>query len=151
MKNHVIKIGHSSEESATIMEQHYKKHQGSVSHGEASCNIYSITLYPDNPNVKLTENFQNRLKEIDLAEEDFEKNQAMRSFIQEFGTHFGKKTTMGVGLKFENRWTSEETKRNSEAKLHKCNSENGAKFFGMQLEDDTKDCADANLTITSGI
>ena len=41
MKNHVIKIGHSSEESATIMEEHYKKHQGSVSHGEARCNIYT--------------------------------------------------------------------------------------------------------------
>ena len=57
------------------MLEHYEKHQGSVSHGEARCNIYTITLYPDNPNVKLSENFQNRLKDIDLAEEIPEKDE----------------------------------------------------------------------------
>ena len=132
------------------MLEHYEKHQGSVSHGEARCNIYTITLYPDNPNVKLSENFQNRLKDIDLAEEIPEKDEAMRSFIQEFGTHYGKKTIMGVGLKFENRWTNAETEFNSEIKLNRCTAQNGARILGMQLQDDTKDCANANLAITTG-
>ena len=90
------------------------------------------------------------LFDIDLAEEIPEKDEAMRSFIQEFGTHYGKKTIMGVGLKFENRWTNAETEFNSEIKLNRCTAENGAKFFGMQLQDDTKDCANANLAITTG-
>ena len=132
------------------MLEHYEKHQGSVTHGEARCNIYTITLYPDNPNVKLSENFQNRLKDIDLAEEIPEKDEAMRSFIQEFGTHYGKKTIMGVGLKFENRWTNAETEFNSEIKLNRCTAQNGARILGMQLQDDTKDCANANLAITTG-
>ena len=132
------------------MLEHYEKQEGSVTHGEARCNIYTITLYPENPNVKLTENFQNRLKEIDLAKTNPEKDEAMRSFIKEFGTHYGKKTIMGVGLKFENRWTSTETKHHSETKLNRCTAENGARILGMQLQDDTKDCANANLAITTG-
>ena len=74
----------------------------------------------------------------------------MKTFIQEFGTHYGKKTTMGVGLKFETRWTREETKFHSETKLNHCNSRNGARFAGMQLEDDTEDCIGTSLDVTTG-
>ena len=146
----IFSRGHGSNESASHMEEHYKKHEGSVSHGEARCNVYAVTVYPDNPNVRLTENFQNRIKEIDLAASGDEKDAAMKTFIQEFGTHYGKKTTMGVGLKFESRWRKEESKFNSETKLNRCNTRNGAKFFGMQLEDDTEDCIGTSLDVSEG-
>ena len=85
-----------------------------------------------------------------MADRPSEKQSAMKKFINEFGTHYAKKTVMGVGLKFETRWTQEEKQYNSETKLNKCTSVMGAKLFGMQLEDDTKDCDEGSLGISTG-
>ena len=56
----IFSKGHGTNEVASFMEKHYEKHQGKVSHAEARCNIYAVTIYPENPSVRLSENFKNR-------------------------------------------------------------------------------------------
>ena len=133
------KNGHS--ESSTSLNEFFSKEGGSISRSEARCSIYDVTIDIDDPSLKLHQGFIEAIKIIDLAQSKTEKETVMKDFIGKFGTHFSKKTVMGIGTQFETRFTEGETKKHDRETRNFCSSSSGGfHLFGFHYDHSKKKC-----------
>ena len=95
--------GEEDSESSSSLEKFFSKEGGSISRSEAKCSVFDVTIDIDDPSLRLHDGFIEAVKNIDLATTKSEKETAMKSFIDKFGTHFQKKSVMGIGYEFETR------------------------------------------------
>ena len=131
--------GHS--ESSTSLNQFYSKESGSISRSEARCSIYDVTIDIEDSSLKLHQGFIDSIKIIDLAQSVTDKKTVMKHFIDKFGTHFSKKTVMGIGTQFETRFTEEETKKHDKETRNKCSSSSGGfHIFGFGTDHSETKC-----------
>ena len=98
-----VNVGMGDTDSTLDMEYFFNQEGGSVSRSRLACSIYDVTVNIENPNLKLHSGFIADIKRIDLAETEAEKKKIMKSFIHNYGTHYAKKSEMGVGMEFETR------------------------------------------------
>ena len=95
--------GEEDSESSSSLEKFFSKEGGSISRSEAKCSVFDVTIDIDDPSLRLHDGFIEAVKIIDLATTKSEKKDAMIDFIKKFGTHFQKKSVMGIGYEFETR------------------------------------------------
>ena len=98
-----INVGFGNTDSSLDLEKFFNQEGGSVSRSRIECDIYDVTVNIDNPHLKLTSGFINDIKKIDKAEGDEDKRVVMKSFIHNYGTHYARKSIMGIGMEFETR------------------------------------------------
>ena len=98
-----INVDSGNTDSSLDMEYFFNQEGGSVSRSSIACNIYDVTVNIDNPNLRLHSGFIADIKRIDLATTEAEKKAVMHSFIENYGTHYAKKSEMGIGMQFETR------------------------------------------------
>ena len=98
-----VNVGNGNTDSNSDMAYFFNQEGGSVSRSRIACNIYDVTVNINNPNLKLHSGFIADIKRIDLAKTDAGKKAVMFSFIDNYGTHYAKKSEMGVGMEFETR------------------------------------------------
>ena len=98
-----VNVGDGNTDSSSDMAKFFNEEEGSVSRSRIACNIYDVTVDIDNPNLKLHSGFISDVKKIDLAKTDTQKKTVMKDFIDKYGTHYAKKSKMGVGMEFETR------------------------------------------------
>ena len=133
--------GNGDTESSTSLNEFYSKESGSISRSEARCSIYDVTIDIEDSSLKLHQGFIDSIKKIDLAQSTTDKKTVMKDFIDKFGTHFSKKTVMGIGTQFETRFTEEETKKHDKETRNKCSSSSGGfHIFGFGTDDSEKEC-----------
>ena len=92
-------------DSSTSLEEFFHKEMGSISRSEAKCSICDVSVNIDNPSLELHSGFINAVRAIDLAVTDSDKRETMEDFIKKFGTHYSRKTVMGIGTEFETRYS----------------------------------------------
>ena len=95
--------GNGDSEKFSSLEEFFSKEGGSISRSEARCSVFDVTIDIDDSNLKLHPGFIDAVKVVDLATTKSEKEAAMKSFINKFGTHFQQKSVMGIGTEFETR------------------------------------------------
>ena len=128
-------------ESSTSLNDFFSKEGGSVSRSEARCSIYDVTIDIDDPSLKLHQGFIKAIKIIDLAQSKTDKETVMKDFIGKFGTHFSKKTVMGIGTQFETRFTEEETIKHDRETRNECSSNSGGfNIFGFHAHHSQTKC-----------
>ena len=98
-----VNVGDGNTDSSFGMEKFFNQEGGSVSRTRIACNIYDVTVDIYNPKLKLHNGFISNIKLIDLAKTDAQKETVMKSFIHNYGTHYAKKSKMGVGMEYETR------------------------------------------------
>ena len=99
---------------------------GSIARSSATCSIYKVIVDIDEPSLNLHSSFIQAIRDIDLAKTDNEKELAMETFIEKFGTHYAQSSMMGVGVNFETRYTEQETMEHDDQTLKECNTESGS-------------------------
>ena len=95
--------GNGDSESSSSLEEFFTKEGGSISRSEARCSVFDVTIDIDDSNLRLHPGFIDAVKIVDLATTDSEKEAAMQSFVSKFGTHYQRKSVMGIGTEFETR------------------------------------------------
>ena len=95
--------GEEDSESSSSLEEFFSKEGGSISRSEARCSVFDVTIDIDDSNLRLHPGFIDAVKIVDLATTDSEKEAAMQSFVSKFGTHYQRKSVMGIGTEFETR------------------------------------------------
>ena len=113
------------DEGTKDLEKFFQNERGSISRSTAKCSVYDVTIDIHDSSLALTPNFKEGIKKIDKAETDEEKDMTMKQFISDFGTHFARKSTMGIGIQFETRYTELETIQHDQNTLRKCNTRTG--------------------------
>ena len=96
-------LGEPNSKAISSLQDFLTKEGGSVSKSKARCSIYDVTIDIDDLSLTLHSDFVNGLKAIDLANSDSEKEEVMKKFISQFGTHYSKQSIMGIGTEFETR------------------------------------------------
>ena len=69
----------------------------------------------------------------------------MRRFINEFGTHYSSTSELGTKLTIERRYTASERSSVDDNQLKDCNTKAGLKIIGLQAEIDKVKCASNDL------
>ena len=95
--------GNGDSESSSLLEEFFSKEGGSISRSEARCSVFDVTIDIDDSNLRLHPGFIDAVKIVDLATTNSEKEAAMQSFVSKFGTHYQRKSVMGIGTEFETR------------------------------------------------
>jgi len=66
----------------------------------------------------------------------------MQYFIDNYGTHYAKKSEMGVGMEFETRYNREETRDSTVEQRNKCNNKSkGFSVFGIGASSESNECS----------
>ena len=76
--------------------------------GKAQCFVYDVVVDIEHPSLVLHSSFAEAIKKIDRAVSKAEAKESMKNLMDNFGTHYSKKTKMGVGLEFETRFTEKD-------------------------------------------
>ena len=140
--------GQTETEKSSALGVFFHKEKGSISHSQAKCSLYEVFIDIDEPSLSLHPSFIEAVKNIDLAESEAEKDNAMKNFITKFGTHYAKEAVMGIGVDFETRYNQEETKTFSKADREDCNSEKGGvNIFGFSVEANDNKLAKLQATL----
>ena len=112
-------------EGTKALEKFFQYERGSISRSTARCNVYDVSIDIQDSSLALTPNFMEAIKTIDKAASSEDKDLAMKQFISNFGTHFAKKSIMGIGIEFETRFNEKETIEYDPDTLKKCNTRSG--------------------------
>ena len=96
-------IGNGDTDSSLDMERFFSEEGGSISKSSIACKVYVTSIDISNPSLTLHSGFINAIKTIDLAKSDSYKKVVMHSFIESYGTHYAKRSVMGVGTEFQTR------------------------------------------------
>merc|ERR1719369_598135 len=128
-------------DDADSMQKFFSKEGGSISHTEAICSIYDVTVDINDQSLSLYPSFVDAVKRIDLAVTPREKETVMKKFIEDYGSHYARKSVMGVGISFETRFTEQETKENDVETRNKCASQSGgSSIFGASFGHGSENC-----------
>ena len=95
--------GEENTDSNSDIEYFFENEGGSISRSSVHCSIYDVLLDIKESSLTLTTSFIDSIKSIDKAKTIMEMENAMKKFIQLFGTHYSKQTVMGMGVEFETR------------------------------------------------
>jgi hypothetical protein len=114
-----ISVGYSDKEGR--LQRFFKKENGSVTKGKARCSVYDVVIDIEHPSLVLHSSFAEAIKKIDRASSEAEAKESMKNLIDNFGTHYSKKTTMGVGVEFETRFTEKDNLANDVKTKDSCN------------------------------
>jgi len=133
------------------MEAFFHHERGSVSHTKLKCSTYEVSVNINHPNLKLEAGFIEAIKKIDASTTDQEKSNAMHEFISMFGTHYAKKTIMGIGADFETRYNEEETLNYDSNTRNECSSHSGGfRIFGIGKRTSSSKCKGLSDDATTG-
>ena len=97
-------------------------YKGEIVLAEATCITNSVSI-SDAVRPVFTSNFIQHLVEMDIAassENTTQEENAVRSFIREFGTHFIKTTKLGAQLIYERRYQTKSESRDEQLARSKC-------------------------------
>lgn len=140
----------------------FTKERGSIAISQAICSTHRVDLQ-SNSASKFTQPFIEAIKGmhychtiqpksyyssgLHLASKKSEliQNSEIKRFIDEFGTHYATSTVLGVKLHAERRYSFQERSSNSDEDLKKCNTANGVKIVGMQINPDLVKCNSPSL------
>ena len=103
-------------------EKVFEEYNGEIVLAEATCIIESVSI-ADAVRPVYTQNFINHLMIMDEASASDDttlKRNAVKNFINEFGTHFMKTTKLGAQLTFERRFESKSNTVGEELARSKC-------------------------------
>merc|ERR1719369_1415995 len=138
-------------DDADSMQKFFSKEGGSISHTEAICSIYDVTVDINDQSLSLYPSFVDAVKRIDLAVTPREKETVMKKFIEDYGTHYASQSVMGVGISFETRYTEQETLDYDEEKRNECSSHSGGEsILGFSDGEASKNCTDSLGDTTKG-
>ena len=112
-------------EGTKALEKFFQNERGSISRSTARCSVYDVSIDIQDSSLALTPKFLEAIKKIDKATTSEDKDLVMKQFISDFGTHFAKMSTMGIGIEFETRYTEKETIDHESKTLKKCNTRSG--------------------------
>jgi len=133
------------------MEAFFNGEGGSISHSQVKCSMYEVMVDIHDSSLSLTSSFIEAIKRIDLATTEGEKDNAMKDLISNFGTHYAKKTLMGIGVYFETRYNEEEKITHDSQTRNECSSRSGGfSIFGIGLGSDSSKCSGSLEDTTAG-
>jgi len=125
------------------IEKHFEEHKGSIVRVSAACSIIDVQVDIDDGAV-LHPSFIDALLEIDRAikeKQEEEVKELANIFIQKFGTHYNKRTVLGVGFDYESRYTKQQIQDSTLEERKKCTSGNAKiSAFGASIGGDGSDC-----------
>ena len=103
-------------------EKVFNEYNGEINIAEATCITESVSI-ADAVRPVFTQNFINNLKIMDDAAATnniASQNSAVKSFINEFGTHFMRTTKLGAQLVYERRYETKSTDIDEELERSGC-------------------------------
>ena len=113
---------YASNKNQRSVEKVLNEYGGEVVIAESTCITESVSI-ADNVRPVFTEDFINHLKVLDSAaatENIASQKDAMRAFINEFGTHFMRTTKLGAQIIYERRYEKKSTTTDEEEQRSSC-------------------------------
>ena len=119
----------------------FDQEKGSIAISQATCSTHWVDLSWNGPKV-LTQTFIEAVKGLHMAsnQSNLKQNLEFRRFINEFGTHYAKRTILGVRLYSERRYSMEESENLNDEDMKNCNTAMAIKLLGMQVDPNVDTC-----------
>ena len=144
-------VGSGSSESNSNLEYFFNHEHGSIARSSAKCQIYPMWVDVKGADVTLYSNFIQAIRAIDKAYQIYESENCtdnsvleaeVKSFIQEYGTHYAASSKMYIGVEFEHRYTESETKEFTKTRRKECSSSvGGFDILGLiKYDESSKAC-----------
>ena len=101
-------------------EEFFTKRQGVLTVNDATCALYAMQISRRYP-PPFQQSFKNAVLALGAAVDDTERKEEFHKFIEEFGTHFLQKATIGARLSIVRRYSRGTFKRATEEEIENCN------------------------------
>ncbi len=107
----------------------FVKENGSIAVSQAKCTTHRVDISRPYTKKLFTLPFLDALRGLEAVSTKSGYHQLVefRRFIDEFGTHYSKRTILGVRLLSERRYTANERDISSDSELKRCNTISGVK------------------------
>ena len=102
-------------------EKTLNNYHGEIMRAKATCITASVSI-ADGVRPVYTQDFINHLINMNdaLEKDKTTQEEAVKDFVTEFGTHFGRTTKFGAQLTYERRFETKATTREEKLKRHEC-------------------------------
>ena len=113
----------------------FSERRGVLTINDATCAVYAMQISRRNP-PPFQQPFKNAVNALVRAEDDDAKREEFHNFIEEFGTHYVQKATVGARLSIVRRYSRERFRQATEDTIEKCNKHRLAYFYVKEQSED---------------
>ena len=112
----------------------FSERRGVLTINDATCAVYAMQISRRNP-PPFQQPFKNAVTALSKAPTE-KRQEEFRKFIQEFGTHYVQKATVGARLSIVRRYSRERFRQATEDTIEKCNKHRLAYFYVKEQSED---------------
>ena len=112
----------------------FSKRNGVLTINDATCAVYAMQISRRNP-PPFQQPFKNAVIALSKAHLDKRKEE-FHKFIEEFGTHYVQKATVGARLSIVRRYSRDTFKQATDEEIEKCNKHRLAYFYVKEQSED---------------